>query len=273
MKNPILIIPFFFFTFNLLAQNNEKVLGSVKYQLFHQRDTLSPEYYQEYMGLVFNSHSTVYFSLNKATRDSVMKAQFEEQMKRSPDNLKIDIRSAPGFTPGAYYSFYQDDKAIMERPFMQVTYVYDEPLPKINWVLADDTKNIGTYNCKKAIGSFAGRQYIAWYCPEIAVNAGPWRLAGLPGLILEANDTTQQVKFIFQSFSTEDFYNRETIALPAKAEKTTKVEFEKMLKAMRDNPEEVLKNAMQGGGTIKINSITPPARNLYNNQMELPEKR
>ncbi len=45
----------FFFANILTAQQPEKVIGSVKYLLMHQRDTLSSEYYTEYMGLVFSS--------------------------------------------------------------------------------------------------------------------------------------------------------------------------------------------------------------------------
>lgn len=36
--------------------------------------------------------------------------------------------------------------------------------------------------------AFRGRNYEAWYAPEIAVSAGPWKFGGLPGLILAIKD-------------------------------------------------------------------------------------
>lgn len=35
---------------------------------------------------------------------------------------------------------------------------------------------------------FKGRRWIVWYSPEISSSEGPWKLFGLPGLILKAED-------------------------------------------------------------------------------------
>ncbi len=67
--------------------------------------------------------------------------------------------------------------------------VKDE-IPEIKWNILKETKVILGYNCTKAEGTFRGRDYTVWFTTEIPMQAGPWKLRGLPGAILEANDKT-----------------------------------------------------------------------------------
>ena len=66
--------------------------------------------------------------------------------------------------------------------------LYTEPLPDCGWELADGERTILGYACRRATCTFRGRNYEAWYAPEIAVSAGPWKFGGLPGLILAVKD-------------------------------------------------------------------------------------
>lgn len=74
-----------------------------------------------------------------------------------------------------------------------------EDTPRMNWKITDEKKKIGKFICKKAITDFRGRNYTAWFTPEIAVQFGPWKLNGLPGLILEAYDNKNNVFWYFKS--------------------------------------------------------------------------
>jgi len=60
---------------------------------------------------------------------------------------------------------------------------------KIIWEIKNESRQIGKFICKKAIGDFRGRTYIAWFTEEIPLPYGPFKLYGLPGLIIEAEDT------------------------------------------------------------------------------------
>ncbi|WP_051633095.1 GLPGLI family protein [Thermonema rossianum] len=75
-------------------------------------------------------------------------------------------------------------------------YAYEEVI-QINWQpYPNETKEILGFKCYKAEGDFRGRHYIVWYCPDLPYPYGPWKLHGLPGLILEAHDDLNQVNFI-----------------------------------------------------------------------------
>ena len=61
-----------------------------------------------------------------------------------------------------------------------------EPTPDITWTLTDDTLTVSGYLCQQAMATFRGLEWHVWYTEEIPSSAGPWRLRGLPGLIIKA---------------------------------------------------------------------------------------
>lgn len=63
-----------------------------------------------------------------------------------------------------------------------------------DWQLFDEEKVVAGVNCKKATTHFRGRDWIVWYAPEIPYPAGPWKLGGLPGLILKASSSDGEYK-------------------------------------------------------------------------------
>lgn len=56
----------------------------------------------------------------------------------------------------------------------------------IKWTLSDDTLTVGGYLCKTATCQLHGRKWTVRYSEDIPTSAGPWKLCGLPGLILKA---------------------------------------------------------------------------------------
>lgn len=75
-------------------------------------------------------------------------------------------------------------------------YKWEEPLTEIAWDISDSTKNILGYESFMATADFHGRKWTVWFSPEIPVNDGPWKLSGLPGIILEAVCESGQYYFI-----------------------------------------------------------------------------
>lgn len=64
---------------------------------------------------------------------------------------------------------------------------YTEPSDEMQWTLLPDSTNvILEYDCNLAESDYHGRHWKAWFAPEIPLCFGPWKLHGLPGLILKA---------------------------------------------------------------------------------------
>src|SRR5699024_7981210 len=88
---------------------------------------------------------------------------------------------------------FKNKKIILKLPAtpLKEPYVIKDNWVKIHWKSLNVHKTILGYDTKKAIGNFRGRNYIVWFAPEIPIPYGPWKLFGLPGLILEAYDTSK----------------------------------------------------------------------------------
>ncbi|MFT4031067.1 MAG: GLPGLI family protein [Siphonobacter sp.] len=57
-------------------------------------------------------------------------------------------------------------------------------VPKLKWTLVDEKKQIGPYKCQKATTTFRCATYEAWFTTDIPLPIGPWKISGLPGLIV-----------------------------------------------------------------------------------------
>ena len=74
-------------------------------------------------------------------------------------------------------------------------YRYADSLHAQTWTMGDSTREMLGYTCQQATADFRGRRWTAWFTTDIPVSDGPWKLGGLPGLILEAYDEGQQHVF------------------------------------------------------------------------------
>jgi GLPGLI family protein len=232
MKNLLLFLFLIVTEKNTYAQKSEPVVGVVSYIFYHQKDTLSKEYYKEEMGLFFGKFSSVYKSISGEKTDSVLRSKIEQQLK---DGIPINLGNVNQYTKQNYYSFFNTGKVEIESPFLSNKYLFSDTIPLIIWEIKEQFKKIGGLQCQMATGFFGGRIYKVWFCPDIPFSSGPWKLSGLPGLILEAYDLKQQVKFIFNGISKNTNTNK-VIALPKDAIITTRNKFQRMVKAFNENP-------------------------------------
>jgi GLPGLI family protein len=99
-----------------------------------------------------------------------------------------------------FYKNRQTKRMIMREFFEKVAYLAEEPnFPIHKWSIQKEHRKIGRFDCQKATTKFRGRIYTAWFTQSIPIGEGPWKLYGLPGLILEAYDEAKEVQFSFKS--------------------------------------------------------------------------
>ncbi|SUB88950.1 GLPGLI family protein [Porphyromonas macacae] len=97
----------------------------------------------------------------------------------------ITIDNGPAVNPG--------EKGVM---------IVTENIPPQTWEITADTLSILGYNCQKATTRFRGRTYTVWFTLDLPISEGPWKLYGLPGLILKAEDGERL--FTFEAIGLEN---------------------------------------------------------------------
>ena len=84
-------------------------------------------------------------------------------------------------------------------------FVCVESVEKPQWQLCPDSSaTILGYPCRLAIANYKGRLWSVWYAEDIPLYHGPWKLCGLPGLILRAYDSQRHYVFDAIGIKTAD---------------------------------------------------------------------
>lgn len=179
------------------------------------------------MSLLANSQEAKYFNDISLWTDSLKstpegKKQWQQIimaacMTQNPEGgVSLDLRKGPVkkihtyvFTRPStgnlrYYSKFGEEQGY-----------YDEPLSEMEWQIGDSVKNVLGYECLKAETDYHGRHWTAWFATDIPVPFGPWKLHGLPGLILMAeadngnsyvaNGVEQTDRIITPMYSPDDY--------------------------------------------------------------------
>jgi len=299
MKPTLIICLATVLSFSVKAQSPDKALARVRYTFTHIADTTQRDKPRtENMLLVTGKNASVYTSYDKLNQALNTQKQIQEQMKNQTgnSNIKIEVKSEMKvpLTQEDYFFFANEHKMITKERLFN-NYLIEETAPQIDWKILKDTMSFSGIPCQKATATFKGRKWVAWFATEMPFQSGPWKLNGLPGLIIDAYDEKKEVKFTFaglenvkddatQGNSGDDIkiaspnggvgvvkmvgidvstsYLGPEIKLPADAIKTTRKELDK-LKAARDkDPQGFMQAQMAASGmqgSFKTNNAPRPA--------------
>lgn len=195
MKNIFTLLSMCFVAIASMAQSKAEIIVSYDRTVPTTRGKLATTK----MTLLASPSEAKYFNDLSLWVDSLKstpegKAQYMEILKKTcltvePDgSMSWDMTKGPAkkshtyiFTRLAEESLTQYDKYGEDQGY------YTEPLSEMQWTIAEDsTANILGYECVMAECDYHGRHWKAWFTPEIPMAFGPWKLHGLPGLILKA---------------------------------------------------------------------------------------
>lgn len=187
------------------VRDTEPAILEVHYTRTEVTDTTKREtnYFKEETMLRIGNGMSRYCSIPRFYRDSLMHNNPGLYFQMEAASFEKDPREHDRTTlerSGRYGSFiyknYPEGKVTETAYFEMQDWRYEEDWEKPEWEISDETKEILGYQCFKATADYRGRRWTVWFAPEIPVQDGPWKLCGLPGLILEAVDNHREFHFI-----------------------------------------------------------------------------
>ena len=91
---------------------------------------------------------------------------------------------------------WPEEKTTVRECIFPYEFESSESTPEIHWQLIADTLTVSGYRCQKAIATFRGVEWCASYTEEVPLSAGPWRLRGLPGLIVKVESKAHTFRLV-----------------------------------------------------------------------------
>lgn len=174
--------------------------------------------------------------------DSINRESAKQNMEVM-DALNKSMPIRRGASTTTIFKNYPEGKITTIDRIPMSSYIYEEEIPEPHWNLSSDTLTVCGYSCQKATTTLFGRNYTAWYAPEIPISNGPWKFSGLPGLILRVEDDKKH--YTFECISIEKMTHSEPIYIPISNSrfKTTKQRFLQAQKKYFENPSAAIANS------------------------------
>ena len=203
-----------------------------QYDYTYVVDTLYGKTAKDWLVLQIGENLSKCYSYYSMQVDSIFASPDRDVILRQQINAAIGSKTEwPHKRMKAYvYKNYPQGKMTVTDGLLMQDYIYEDTLYAQNWVIQDSSKLILGHECQKAVCQYRGHCWTAWFAMDIPITDGPWKLCGLPGLIMEATseDNSHTFKLLgLERVSKEPIVFSKTYVGNNKFEKTT---FEKFLK-------------------------------------------
>jgi GLPGLI family protein len=109
---------------------------------------------------------------------------YYRMLKENPDNKYMVFGFKPTETDFTLQNL-NDELTVMKKSLFESEYFVKDSLPKYEWKITGELRDIAGFECKKAITKICDSVVVvAFYTDQIIVKGGPESFNGLPGMIL-----------------------------------------------------------------------------------------
>ncbi len=149
----------------------------------------------ELMYLDIKKDGSKFYSRKKFVSDSIREAYVQKQLSMGSNNINYNDNN-PSKVPFSVVKQYPDFKINLHTSMGQNRFDVSD-FKKMDWKILPDKKTIDKFEVQKATLDFGGRIWTAWFSQDFPFQDGPYKFHGLPGLILEMEDSTRTHVFKF----------------------------------------------------------------------------
>lgn len=243
MKQNLLLL--FSFLYSLGCVNSQAATIDsclmCQYRYTSVKDSLSNSRKEDLMYLIVDTEKSAFYSYYTFQADSIkQEPEYEQKWKQTflaayqKDGVKASNFYFRRHSSYIYKDFLSNKITVYD-DINNSLYYYEDSLDFQNWEICDSIKKVLGYRCEMAKTYYHGRSWTVWFCCDIPISNGPWKLGGLPGLIMEAYDADSQHHFVINGIQTTKKYEAYDRSKCGKFKKTTRKKFLKAKRKYEEN--------------------------------------
>jgi len=142
---------------------------------------------------VTKSYSRFQQRRDSVTRDAFIQGLSAEKIRETRQNY----RQGCAFS---FHHWFHKSRTVVTARLVAHDFIFEDEIMMPQWTITGEEKVILGYPSIRAIANYRGREWIAYFTPEIPISRGPWLLWGLPGLIVKAYDSENLFRFELVGF-------------------------------------------------------------------------
>jgi GLPGLI family protein len=166
----------------------------IGYRMNYRTDSLSEEMQTKDMVLLIQGKESRFCSRDQYLNDSLVigKEKAGQEAQKKYDYQWMVIKDN------------RQKKIYRFTVLLRDLYRISEKSPPFKWEMTKELKKIGDYTCQKAMLTYSGRLWEAWFTTDVALQNGPYVFDGLPGLIISIKDSKNNYQFSLTAIRKEE---------------------------------------------------------------------
>ena len=165
----------------IAAQGQAEVIDTAQFVAVYDYECRT----QDDEGQDITDRMQVVVQVGRTVTKSMPRSTYRQSDESEEADVMADYQEAFMHMPTVWTGYPDGHTTVREFTFPHEYEGY-ESTTDIAWTLSDDTLTVSGYLCQQATATFREVEWHVWYTEEIPSSAGPWRLRGLPGMIVEA---------------------------------------------------------------------------------------
>lgn len=181
----------------------DTAIVKVTYKRTMVLDTLHPnqKFKNDNLSLFAGKRGSAFYS--EENRTDLEMQENPEYLLRSFKDQEM-FKYLAGLENEAIFRDYDKNVSIVHQRYDLSNWQLNEEISKPQWEIQDSTITILGYDCIMATSDYRGRSWSAFFSSEIPIPEGPWKLIGLPGLILKAHDSKNEYSYEATEINTSN---------------------------------------------------------------------